>query len=635
MNEVRRKLAAILSADVVEYSRLMSDDEVATVETLKEYRRSIERVIERHEGRIVDAPGDNVLAEFPSAVEAVHAAVEVQKAVEGRNVELPPGRRMQYRVGVNLGDVIAEEDGTIYGDGVNIAARMEALANSGGICVSSAVYDAIRGKVEFGFDFLGERTVKNIDRPISVYRVRAAVPVDSKVIGRPSRLVPVLAASTTVLLIITTISFLWPETRVPQDFVSRTIPDNNSPTHFAGPSIAVLPFDNMSGDSNQDYFADGLAEDIITGLSRFKELAVIARNSSFKHKGRSVDVRDVGIDLGVRYILEGSVRRDGDKVRVTAQLLEAATGHHIWSDIYDRDIDDIFALQDEITQIVVGEIANTRGAIAQARLRDLDAQPNIEAYDLVLRAREYYRSPGPEEHARARDLLEQAIEIDPTYGAAYGDLGLVYLHEAVFGFNPKAGSYDRAYDVTQKALALDPSDAWARMSLAAYYFFSGDVVRFREERRVAVDLNPNRALTLAWLGLMEMLSGDRDLALEMTNKAISLNPHHDSWYHAPLFWYDMLHNEARDCLHHAEKMSENEVWIFWFSVDFAICHAAHGDLEQARKYADQLLTEYPDFPQNAYDEFEKWNHSDAVTMAIVEGLRQAGLELPSNQDAPK
>ncbi len=294
----RRKLAAILSADVVGYSRLMAANEAATVETLKSYRDIIARLVVRRGGRVVNAPGDAVLAEFPSAVEAVQAAVEVQKSLEEHNIELQPDRRMQFRIGVNVGDVIEDADGTIYGDGVNIAARMEALAEGGGICISSIVYDAVEGKLSFGFDFLGEQQVKNISKPVRVYRVRA----EPKPISQRSASGPSLPAK---------------------------------------PSIAVLPFVNMSGDHAHDYLSDGITENIITGLSRFRDVSVIASYSAFSYKGKALRIQDVASELGVRFVLEGSIQKSSNRVTITAQLIDGLTGAHLWAERFDRGVEDI------------------------------------------------------------------------------------------------------------------------------------------------------------------------------------------------------------------------------------------------------------------------------------------------------
>src|SRR5574341_976583 len=348
----KRKLAAILSADVVGYSRLMAADEAATVETLKSYRDIIVRLVVRHGGRVVNAPGDALLAEFPSAVEAVQAAVEVQKSLEGHNIDLEPDRRMQFRIGVNLGDVIEEADGTIYGDGVNIAARMEALAEGGGVCISSMVYDAVEGKLPFGFDFLGEQRVKNIAKPVRVYRVRAE-PRPAPARPRPKRRLRwQIALPALVLIAALGAVGAW---RYRNGWVptAERAAEDAVPGVPKGPAIAVLPFVNLSGDPKQDYFSDGLTEDIMTELSRARDLRVLARNTTFQYKGKAVDVPKLGRELGVRYVLEGSVRRADDGVRVTAQLIDAHTGAHVWADRFDRKMADIFLVQDEIVSQIV------------------------------------------------------------------------------------------------------------------------------------------------------------------------------------------------------------------------------------------------------------------------------------------
>ena len=322
----RRKLTAILSADVVGYSRLMAANEAATVETLKSYRDIIARLVVRHGGRVVNAPGDALLAEFPSAVEAVQAAIEIQKSLEGHNIELEPDRRMQFRIGVNLGDVIEEADGTIYGDGVNIAARMEALAEGGGVCISSTVYDAVEGKLSYGFDFLGEQQVKNIAKPVRVYRVRAEPRTTGRRALRQSGTCdgrsPYLALALLVLGAVGAWLYRDRWMPAPEEAAEHPVLDA-----FNGPSIAVLPFVNLSGDANQEYFSDGLTEDLITQLSRAsRDLRVLARNTAFQYKGKAVDVSKLGRELGVRYVLEGSVQRTEDDLRVAAQLIDTQTG---------------------------------------------------------------------------------------------------------------------------------------------------------------------------------------------------------------------------------------------------------------------------------------------------------------------
>ncbi|MFQ6078772.1 MAG: adenylate/guanylate cyclase domain-containing protein, partial [Thermodesulfobacteriota bacterium] len=348
---MERKLTAILSADVKGYSRLMGEDEVATIRTLTAYREVMAALIQKHRGRVVDSPGDNLLAEFASVVDAVECAVEVQQELKARNAELPPDRRMEFRIGINLGDVVVEGE-RIYGDGVNIAARLEGLAEGGGICISGTAYDQVEGKLSLGYEYLGEHAVKNIKKPVRVYRVEPEPVALGVGMRAEEELVP------------------------PEKPGALELPDK--------PSIAVLPFLNMSGDPEQEYFSDGITEDLITDLSKVSGLFVIARNSAFTYKGKSAKVEQVGRELGVRYVVEGSVRRAGDRVRITAQLVDAETGYHLWTERYDRDLKDIFDLQDEVTQKIVAAL-KVKLTRRELELLERKYTDNPEAYDCYLR----------------------------------------------------------------------------------------------------------------------------------------------------------------------------------------------------------------------------------------------------------
>ena len=365
---MNRKLAAILSADVVGYSRLIGEDEETTVRTLSTYRDVISSFIKDHKGRVVDSPGDNILAEFVSVVEAVRCAWDIQEEIRARNRELSENRRMIFRVGINLGDVI-EEGGRIYGDGVNIAARLEGLAEEGGICISGTVYDHIKNKLPFKCENQGENIVKNIKDPIRVYKVLMEKVVDDLILDK-----------------------------------KLDLPKK--------PSIAVLPFANMSGDPKQEYLSDGITEEIITGLSKIPKIFVIARNSTFTYKGAPVKVQKVSQELGVQYVLEGSVRKAGNRIRISAQLVEAIIGHHLWAERYDRDLGDIFALQDEITMKILTalQVKLTEGQQALVFSKGTD---NLEAYLNWLQAHEYWLSLNEDDNTLARQLAEEAIALDP------------------------------------------------------------------------------------------------------------------------------------------------------------------------------------------------------------------------------
>ena len=627
----RRKLAAILCADAVGYARLMQGDEAATVATLKDYRAAIGRVIERHQGRIVNAPGDSILAEFASAVEAVQAAVEIQHSVRGRNVELAEDRRMEFRVGINLGDVIEEDDGTIYGDGVNIAARMEALADAGGVCVSSTVYDAVAGKLALGFDFLGAQQVKNIANPVNVYRVRSetrpspATPTKSRTL----RWAVVAAAAVVVIAIGLAGAWLWGERAgAPADGVGGA----QDPVLAlpAGPSIAVLPFVNLSGDPEQDYFVDGITEEIITALTQFRELFVIARNSTFQYKGQALDVRRIGEELGVRYVLEGSVRRAADTIRVTAQLIDAQTGAHLWAETYDRALsaETIFAVQDEITEHVVARIAEPFGVISRAGVKAASgkATDSLDAYECVLRTREFYGIEVPDLFPPIRDCLERAVAREPDYADAWAWLALMYLNEHRFDFSPRIDPppLDRALVAAQRAVGLAPDSEMPHFALASVYYFRKDLNQFRLEANNAIAINPSNALVIAELAGYFGYLGEFDRSLALTRKAMALNPHHPTWYYATVFNYHYHKREYEAAL--AAVLNWNEPYFFGYQVHLAQAYAMLGRQAEAEAAIAELLQLRPDFSlEVARRQLEMWNRTEPLIVHELNGLRRAGL----------
>jgi len=434
VNGSKRKLSAILSADVKGYSRLMSQDERGTIRTLTTYKGAMSILIQEYKGRVVDSPGDNLLAEFGSVVDAVNCAVEIQRDFAERNTELPPARQMEFRIGINLGDVV-EEEGRIYGDGVNIAARVESLAEAGGICISGTAYDQVENKLGLEYDFLGEQKVKNIPKPVRVYKVlsfpgaaahrvvRAKGAVERKWRKAALVLSAFLVVGVGALIIW---NFLLRPSSPPIEITSVEKMASPLPER---PSIAVLPFVNMSGDPEQEYFSDGLTEEIITALSKLPKLFVIARHSSFSFKGKSVKVQQVGRELGVRYVLEGSVQKSVDRIRITAQLIDASTGHHLWSEKYDRDLKEVFALQEEITkQILMAlQVKLTEGE--QARLWEKGTR-SLDAYMKQTIGREYLLRFTIEDNFRSRQLREEAIALDPEYPRAI--IGLAWTHFGYF-----------------------------------------------------------------------------------------------------------------------------------------------------------------------------------------------------------
>lgn len=520
---MERKLAAILSADVEGYSRLMSADEPATVRRITEYREVIASTVAGHGGRVVDAPGDNVLAEFSSVVDAVESAVEIQRALHERNAELPLDRKMRFRIGINLGDVIVEGE-RLYGDGVNIAARLEGLAEGGGICLSGTAYDQIEGKLPLGFEFMGQHTVKNITRPVRVYRVRlepasaAGTRAKRRLAGSRHRMLMAAVATVVVLGAAGWAGWRW---LAPPESAGLPLPDR--------PSVAVLPFSNLSQDPAQEYFSDGVTEDLITGLSKVSGLFVIARNSVFTYKGRPVKVREVGRDLGVRYVLEGGVQRSGSRVRITAQLVDATTGYHVWAERYDREAGDIFAVQDDVTQQIVRALAVKLSESEKVRLgRPPTGIP--EAYDLVLRGHEARRRTTREGNAEARRLFVKALDLDPEYAAAFAGLSWTHLQSWQFLWTTDRDSLDRARELAERALALNDTLVDATRLLGQIYLWQKQHDRAIVQAERSLALAPNDADGYETLAEILAWSGRADESIRLIRQAMRLNPHYPVFY---------------------------------------------------------------------------------------------------------
>jgi TolB-like protein/class 3 adenylate cyclase/tetratricopeptide (TPR) repeat protein len=490
LREERRRLAAILAADVAGYSRLMAADESGTVARLRQLRAEVfEPKIAEFHGRIVGSAGDSLLVEFASAVEAVKCAIELQGELERLNAGLPEERQMVFRMGVNLGDVIAEDD-TIHGDGVNVAARLEKLADPGGVCVGRAIYDQVKGKFACAYDDLGEQRVHNIPEPVHAFRVRPARGAAGKV---PPAMVP--------------------------------------PVVHAKPSIAVLPFTNMSGDPEQEYFSDGITEDIITELSRFHSLFVVARNSSFVYKGRATDAVDVGRRLNVQYVTEGSVRRAQDRVRVTAQLIDARTGTHLWAERFDRQLEDVFAVQDEVTRKIVTSIAPV---LAGESLRLAKRKPpeDMQAYDYYLKAKPLVDNPLTDMDLKeAREFCGRAIRLDPLYARAHACKALSFMVGIlIIEAEDVAEWRGQALLCAEEALALDPNDSVSHWAMGEATFMVRQYNRSLGHFARAISLNPNDADMLAISAFVHSACGDSELGLRHMEMALERNPSSPTWY---------------------------------------------------------------------------------------------------------
>jgi adenylate cyclase len=519
-----RKLTAILSADVEGYSRLMGEDEAATIQTLTVYRAIIESLVQQHRGRVVDSPGDNMLAEFASVVDAMQCAVAMQQDLNARNMTLPPSRRMKFRVGINVGDVVVD-GARIYGSGVNLAARLESLAEAGGICIAGSVYEQIKTKLVLNYEDLGTQAVKNIADTVRVYRVRMesdeTVPRGIRwklVAATPRRRWALVAIALVVLLILGGVVGVWQLALPP----STPLPDK--------PSIAVLPFVNMSGDREQEYFSDGMTEDLITEFSRMTGLLVIARTSVFTYKGKAVRPEQVSRELGVRYLLEGSVRKASNRVRINAQLVDATTGYHLWADTYDRDLQDIFAIQAEIAGTITKTLAvrltgKERGQMGRPYTTDV-------AWPYFQRALELYRRFTPQDNAQARTLFEKAIDLDPKFSRAYAYLGATHRQDGNMEWTAdRETSEDLAYRMTEKAVELAKAEQDPKPSLphvlylrGFVHLYAGRLEEARADAEEAVRRDPNFADAYALYAHVLSYLGRPDDALPRLEAAIIRNP---------------------------------------------------------------------------------------------------------------
>ena len=587
---MERRLAAILVADVVGYTALMGEDESGTLRRLTELRqRLLEPLIAKHHGRVVKLMGDGLLIEFASVVDALTCAAAWQTSVAEEEVEVDEDKRFLFRIGINLGDVIVEGE-DIHGDGVNIAARLEGLAEPGGIYLSGDAYRHTKGKVEVDFEDLGERELKNIPEGVRVYRVTT----------NPS------AAGAS------------------QMAKSTTPPDE--------PSIAVLPFTNMSGDPEQEYFSDGITEDIITELSRFRWLLVIARNSSFHYKGQSPKIQDVGHELGVRYVVEGSVRKAGNRVRITAQLIDSTSENHIWAERYDRELEDIFAVQDEVTQAIVSTVAG-RLASAGPVLSKRKHPKNLTAYELVLRAREHFQRNTKLENSLARDLFQQATELDPEYALAHVWLGWTHFYDYELGWGADPEESSRlGLSCVRRGIELDSTDAWAQAGLAYSYTYSRKFDLGEAHIEKATKLNPNDADILALKGLFLSFLGRHEEGVESLEMAHLRNPFGLDWYLWCLgiaLYSSGRHDEAVAAW---SEMPNTPTEIF---ACLAAGYAQLGQFKDARKcladYLERSQVELADFPGEDREGwrrywFKSFPYKNTKDLDhLLDGLRKAGL----------
>ena len=597
----KRKLAAILSADVKGYSRLMEEDEEATIRTITKYRNIITGQVKQHEGRVVDSPGDNVLAEFASVVDALKCAVQTQKSIAEQNENMPENRKMEFRIGVNLGD-IAEDGNRIYGDGVNVAARIEGLADGGGICLSRTAYDQVKNKLELGYEYLGEHTVKNIAEPVRVYRVLMEPEAVGKVIGEKTvvakkwRSAAVVAAA---LLIVATIGFsvwtvyLYQSKKVEAasiDKMAFPLPDK--------PSIAVMPFVNLSGDSEQEYLADSISENLIASLSQLPNVFVIARGSTFSYKGKSVKIKQVSEDLGVQYVVEGSIQRSENRIRITARLVDALKGYHVWGHRYDKNYEDIFALQDDITLNILKAVQLEVPKVFSADMGR--GTNNLVAYLKFWRGTDHLYKFMPEpfkidqrELQSARKLFEEAIELDPEYAKAHVNLGYTHLFDAIWGVSEsQEADLKKADQLANKSLALNPALAGGYSLKASIFLITGYHAQAVAESRQALKHNPstadmqNAAETFLYSGMFED-------AIAVFEEVLRLDPYPNVFIYDPYANACFLtgkYDRPIPSLEMAAKRLPDNVYVLG---QLAMAYSLSGRKEEAQQILEKYCKIYP------------------------------------------
>lgn len=628
-NGIQRQLKAIFSADVKGYSLLMGDDDESTVKTIIAYRKIIAELIETHQGRVVDSPGDNILAEFGSTLNAVNSAIEIQHRLEKENGNLSDKRRMDFRIGINMGDII-HKDERIYGDGVNVASRIESFADSGGICISRGVFDQVKRNVRQGFEYLGEHAVKNIPEPVRIYRILLASEYEGRVIDKQAAK-PAINKTTAVIVGLIIISsftmFLYFHQRISAiepslvEKIAFPLPDK--------PSIAILPFTNMSDDPQQEYFSDGITDDLITDLSKISGLLVIARNSTFTYKGKLVNVKQVAADLGVRYVLEGSVRRAANKVRISTQLIDASTGHSLWAERFDGKIGDIFDLQDSFTQKIVTSLSLklTGDERTSFTLRYTD---NVEAYDAYLKGREQFFTVTRDGLEKAVDYFDKAIALDPEYSSAHAGLSHAYLKSIEMHFNEELGWADaRSRALKHLQMAMKNPTPYAHFVVAKNHLYQRRYDEALAAAESAITLDPNYPDGHLLMGMILTFCGRSGEAIKYFNKGMRLDPQYPAVYLYYLGFAQYFLNQYTASVSNIEK--SRRLAPQFGPLPLAITYA---QLNRGQEAAD-ILSRYFEkrgwpvvFIENTFNSWPFKEQKDLDHWA--EGLRKSGLMRPWN-----
>ena len=619
---IDRRLAAIMAADVVGYSRLMERDEDRTLARLKAHRKEfLEPLIAEHHGRVVKLMGDGALVEFASVVDAVACAVAIQQGMAEREAAVPEDQRLRFRIGVNQGDIIHEADGDIYGDGVNIAARLEGLAEPGGICVSGKVREELRKRLELAFAPMGQQRVKNIAEPIDAWRVvlDGRAPVARKPILATRRLRLALAAALVFLVLVGAGGWWWYQAASPTAAAALAMPE--------GPSIAVLPLTVMDGGPEQSRLAGAITENIITDLARQPELLVIARNSTERYQGQAVSVRQVGRELGVRYVLEGSLQVAGDRVRVIAQLIEAESDRHVWAERYDRPLGDVFAVQDELSQAIVGQLVGWHGPLSSSIRQTARRQrpTDLKVYDLYLLGVESHHKFTPEGIEEAMSLLEQAVALDPTLARAWAQLAMTHLAQSAFGWSSDpAASMEKLVASAKQAGELDHADPFVLAVLAIAYAYENDLERSRLAFDRALAVAPNDADTLATVGWnrpTKLPTAAEDVTL--VKKAMRLSPHYPALYLYSLGYAAYFARQYEEAIAAYKETGKEGADAHIY---LALSYAQLGRKEDAAAERAALLKASPGFTAQDAMQADVFRDPEAIAH-FVDGARKAGLPL--------
>jgi len=579
-NGYKRKLAAIFSTDAKGYSRLMGDDEAATVRTITEYRTLMSALIDEHGGRVVDSPGDNLLAEFASVVNAVGCAMDIQEKLKAKNDAQPQNRKMEFRIGINLGDVI-EKDDRIYGDGINIAARIEGLADGGGICISRSVYNQVKNKLALAYEYMGEHSVKNIKEPVSVYRIKIGADAGD----------------------------------------STTREEVYSPDR---PSIAVLPFVNLSGGPDQEYLSKALTREIITGLSKVPRLRVIAKTNSLTERNKSADFQKIRRVSGAQYMLEGSVQKAGARVRISARLIDTNTGQHQWAERYDRNLDDLFALQDEITLNIMAamQVKLTHGEQAQTFVKGTE---NLKAYEKILEGFEYFFRFNKDGNIMARKIAEEVISLDPDYPKGYVLSAFTHLRDVMFGWSQSSeASVTLARELTDKARALDDASATTHALLGNIYLVEKHYDQAIAELEKALTLNPYRADNIGLLGMVLAYAGELKKAISMFKKAMTLNPVPPDWYYHQLAGVHAMTGEFEKAKAAYRDSLQRNPDNIPAHAGLAAIYGSSDRTEKAAMEAWEVLKLDPDFTCRQWEKILPRGNQETKEL-LIQGLQKAGL----------